>query len=546
MTAADERSWWNLDAEAVYEALDAPPTGLDAAQAAERLARFGPNRVRAAHRARPLAILLHQFTSPLVYVLLAAMVVSLAIARGEDAIVIGVVLALNAVIGFMQEFRAENAIAALMEMLPIRATVLRGGEQVELDSAQVVPGDVVLVESGDLVPADLRLVEAVGLECDEAMITGESVPVAKTDARLARDGPVPIADQPNMAFGGSAVTSGRGRGVVVATGARSQIGAIAEQIQEIERAETPLQRRMARLGAALGLVIVGLSVVVFAAGLLRGESLSDMFLTAVAIAVAAIPEGLPVVMTVALAIGVRRMAKRNAIVRRLPAVETLGSCTVIVTDKTGTLTENRMTVRNLDVAGTVLALTGSGLDLEGRVERDGEAVSVVPGDAVHDVLLTGALCNEALLRPGDGSGDAEAQGDPTEVALLVAAAKAGIDRDGQLARHPLVDRVPFESARKFAATLHRDAHADEIVVFVKGAPERVAAMCDRERTADGERPLDPEDVVRRTQALASRGLRVRSGRFGWWRDADRQLEVAVQASQKVVGALVERRRLGAV
>lgn len=519
-TTRAETPWWGMEVDAVYASLNAPRSGLDAEEAAERLETFGKNRVRAADRAHPLPILLHQFKSPLIYILLAAAVISLAIAHWDDAIVIAAVLVLNAAIGFVQEYRAENAIAALMEMISTQATVLRDGQRIEIDSADVVPGDVVLLESGDVIAADLRLVEAIRLECDEAMLTGESVPVGKVAEAIDREGAVPVSEQGNMAFAGSAVTSGRGRGIVVATGTRSQIGTIAEEIHEIERLETPLQRRMARLGMWLGAAIVGLSIVTFATGLARGEPLSQMFLTAVAIAVAAIPEGLPVVMTIALAVGVRRMARRHAIVRRLPAVETLGSCTVIVTDKTGTLTENQMTVRVLDVGGRSLQVTGKGFDPSGRIEADGEPVVLEEDSPLRLALLAGALCNESDLhrRPGPQGGYV-GRGDPTEVALLVAAAKAGLDREALLARYRQIDQVPFEPARKFAATIHLEAGERKPVVFVKGAPERVMQMCERVCSGSCNVPLDREDIIRRTNGLAAQGLRVLAMAVGWGDDA---------------------------
>jgi Ca2+-transporting ATPase len=515
-----KKDWWALDAGAIYAALDARRSGLDADEVALRLERFGPNRVRPPERARALPIVLHQFKSPLIYILLAAMAISLAIAHWEDAIVIGIVLVLNALIGFVQEYRAENAIAALMKMVSTRATVVRDGERTEIESAEVVPGDVVLLESGDVVPADLRLVEATRLECDEAMLTGESVPVGKIAEPIAHDRALPAAECRNMAFTGSAVTSGRGRGLVVATGARTKVGEIAEEIHEAERIETPLQRRMARFGTWVGGAIVGLSVVAFGTGLARGEPVAQMFLTAVAIAVAAIPEGLPVVMTIALAVSVRRMARRNAIVRRLPAVETLGSCTVIVTDKTGTLTENQMTVRALDVGGHRFHVSGSGLEPGGRIVADGEEVAIEEGSPLYLALVAGALCNEADLRRRSKDGeDYVGRGDPTEVALLVLAAKAGLDREVLLEHYRQIDQVPFEPARKFAATVHREREAGGPIVFVKGASERVVAMCERTLVAGGDSALDPGDVLRRTDELAEQGLRVLAMAVGWGQEA---------------------------
>ena len=500
--------WWKLDAAAAYEVVGSRRSGLGTDEAAERLARVGPNRVRPPEQAHALPILLHQFRSPLIYILLVAMGISLAIAHWEDAIVISAVLLLNAVIGFVQEYRAENAIAALMRLVATRATVLRDGERTEIDSAEVVPGDVVLLESGDMVPADLRLVEATRLECDEAMLTGESLPVGKVADGITGEGPPAVAESQNMAFTGSAVTSGRGVGLVIATGSHTQVGQIAEELHEVERSETPLQRRLASFGKWVGLAIVTLSAVAFGAGLVRGEPAAQMFLTAVAIAVAAIPEGLPVVMTIALAVSVRRMARRNAIVRRLPAVESLGSCTVIATDKTGTLTENQMTVRAIVAGGARFGVTGSGLEPRGAIERDGERVQVEEDSPLYLTLLAGALSNESDLRRRTDEDDGYVgRGDPTEVALLVVAAKAGLDREALLQQYPRIDQVPFEPARQFAATVHRERdHAP--LVLVKGAPERVVSMCDRALVDNGRGRLDPEEVLQRAEALAGQGLRV--------------------------------------
>jgi Ca2+-transporting ATPase len=526
--------WWSLDAASVYARLGSRRSGLHTDDAAERLARFGPNRVRPPERALSLPIFIHQFKSPLIYILLVAMAISLALARWEDAIVITIVLVLNAVIGFVQEYRAENAIAALMRMISTRATVLRDGERTEIESAELVPGDVVLLESGDIVPADLRLVETTRLECDEAMLTGESLPAGKVAEAILVDATLPVAERRNMAFTGSAVTSGRGLGLVVATGARTQVGQIAEEIHETERVETPLQLRIARFGRWVGAAIVGLSAVAFGTGLLRGEPAAQMFLTAVAIAVAAIPEGLPVVMTIALAVSVRRMAHRNAIVRRLPAVETLGSCTVIATDKTGTLTENQMTVRALDIAGQHLRVTGGGLEPRGRIEQDGEEVAIAEGSPLYLTLLAGALSNESdLLRHVDGG--YVGRGDPTEVALLVVAAKAGLNREALLQRYRQIDRVPFEPAQRFSASVHREREEDPPIVFVKGAPERVVSMCECALLDAGDAAIDADEILRRAEVLAARGLRVLAMAAGWGEAAARSVHRQSPLGLKFLG-----------
>jgi len=502
--ARERVAWHALDAEAVLERLDSSRTGLSAEEVARRLAVHGRNHIARATRVHPVRILLHQFTGALVYVLMAALVISLAIGHWQDAIVIGVVLVLNAAVGFVQQYRAEHAISALMSLVSPGATVVRDGARRAISSEELVPGDVVWLSSGDLVPADLRLLDEASLRIDEAILTGESVTVAKHPDRLEGDGALPVAERRNMAFMGTPVASGRARGVVVATGAATEIGAIAEEIRGAERAETPLQVRLSRFGRRISIAIVALAALSFGIGLLRGEPLADMFLTAVAIAVSAVPEGLPVVMTIALAVGVRRMARRRAIVRRLPAVETLGSCTVIVTDKTGTLTRNEMTVQQLWSDGALYSVTGSGLDLDGKLLRDGVEAPIGPDSPVHQMLLGALLCNEAeLRREPDG---AQTRGDPTEVALLVAAAKAGLDRELALERMPRLAQVPFESWRQYAASLHR-VDGDE-TVFVKGAPEVVAAMCDTSLGADGETPIDCDAVLREAERMAAEGLRV--------------------------------------
>lgn len=504
-----EEAPWALSAEAISDAYRTTPAGLTSGEARARLESWGPNRVPAGEHARALRIGLHQFKSPLIYILLAAMAISLAIAHWEDAIVISVVLVLNATIGFVQEYRAENAIAALMGMVSTRATVLRDGERTDVDGEEVVPGDVVLLESGDVVPADLRLLEATHLECDEAMLTGESVPVGKVEEPIQHDGPLPASDWRNMALAGASVTSGRGRGIVVAIGATTRVGQIAETIRATERVDTPLQRRMTRLGGWLAGAVVALSAVAFVAGLSREEPVSQMFLTAVAIAVAAIPEGLPVVMTIALAVSVRRMANRRAIVRRLPAVETLGSCTVIVTDKTGTLTENQMTARAVSVGERRFSVTGGGLDSEGTLELDGQRADVDPDSRLFLTLAAGVLCNEADLhrRTHDG-GTYAPRGDPTEVALLVLGAKAGLNREALLTRYEQTAHVPFEPAQRFAATIHRERDSAEPIVFAKGAPEQILSMCDRSLGRNGDDALDAGRVLRETAELAAQGLRV--------------------------------------
>ena len=341
----EARPWHALDRAELEGALRTGPEGLTREEAARRLRTYGPNRIEQAPPTNPLLVLLHQFQSPLIYILLLATVVTVFLQEYVDAGVIAAALAVNASIGFLQEWQAERSVLALMRLVSPRARVVREGREWDLESEAVVPGDLVLLESGSRVPADIRLVETHGLEVNESLLTGESLPVAKRSSPVPA--PTPVMERANMVYAGTIVTTGRGRGYVVATGYATELGAIAAQMRAEAQPETPLQRRMGALARTLGIIVGVFALVTFALGVALGESVTEMFLLAVAIAVAAIPEGLPVVFTITLALGVRRMARKRAIVRHLPAVETLGSTTTIGSDKTGTLTENRMTVREV-------------------------------------------------------------------------------------------------------------------------------------------------------------------------------------------------------
>jgi magnesium-transporting ATPase (P-type) len=505
-TAMSPPSWHAMDRRQVEESLATASDGLTQAEAEARLARHGPNELGEAEPISWLAILLHQFRSPLIYILMAAAVVTFAIGEYIDTGVIAAVLILNAIIGFTQERRAEESVRALMRLVTPRAHVVRDGREQEIESRRLAPGDLVLLESGSHVPADLRLVSVTSLDVDESLLTGESLPVSKTTEALGAD--VTVADRTNMVFMGAVVSSGRGRGYVVGTGTHTQLGQIAERIKGEERLELPLQRRMTRF-AHLVAVFVGVSVIAaFAIGVLLGERPGEMFMVAVALAVAAVPEGLPVVFTITLALGVRRMAKRHAIVRRLPAVETLGSTTVIGSDKTGTLTENRMTVRDVWTAGRTLRVSGD--DAERPSCETTLLLERMPEDPLAQTVLAGVLTNEATVTRGDGG--FESRGDPTEAALLIVAHHLGIDPEA--ARDAYADEgdIPFESARQFSASFRR--LGGRHLVFVKGAPERVLEMCDRIAGDHGPVPLDPAAVHDAAAAMARDGLRVLATAWG--------------------------------
>ena len=479
--------------------------GLGEDDAAERLSRFGPNVLPAATRAGPLRRLLSQFRHPLIYVLMAAAVVAFGLDEHIDAaLILGVVL-INTVVGFVQESKAEAALEGLRSMVRTRARVVRDGRRRTVPSDDLVPGDLVLLEAGDKVPADMRLVRSAELRVDESALTGESAPVAKDEEVLPET--VMVADRRNMAYSGTLVTGGAGAGVVTATGADTELGRIHRLVGAATTLDTPLTRKLAEFSRVVMVVVLALAAAAFVTGVLRGRDTVETLTAAVALAVGVIPEGLPATVTIILAIGVVRMARRRAVIRRLPAVETLGGTTAVCSDKTGTLTENQMTVRAIWTPGGEYTLTGSGYAPEGAVHDGAGAPVAVPGPALRACLLAGALCNDSELVRRDGRWTVH--GDPTEGAMSVAAAKAGLDPPREAGKRPRVGTIPFDSDRKYMATLHRDPATGGHVVLVKGAVERVTGMCCGELDADGVvRPLDRAAVLAAAEELAGRGLRV--------------------------------------
>ena len=478
--------------------------GLTEEEASRRFERIGPNASPRARRPGPFHRFAEQFRHPLVLILIAAGALTVALGGAVDASVIFGVVLVNAIIGFVQEARAEGALEALISMTRTRATVVRGGRKLTVDSERIVPGDLVVLDSGDRVPADLRLVAVHEFQTDESALTGESVPVTKHDDAVTAE--TLMADRLNLAYAGTLVTGGRGSGIVMSTGADTELGRIHRLVAEAAGIETPLTRRIAHFSKIITVVVLILAAVTFAIGLLRGETASDMFVAAVALAVGAIPEGLPAAVTITLAIGVARMAQRHAIVRKLPAVETLGSTTIICSDKTGTLTENQMTVQEIIAGNTHFTLDGTGYGPQGAIHLNGSPVSASKHPALAEVLRAGGLCNDARLR--DRGGRVDVVGDPTEGALLVAARKGGLDLAELHADWPRLDAVPFESERQYMATLHSDP-AGGPVVYVKGAAERILARCNREIDERGaEVDLDRTARLAEVSELASKGLRV--------------------------------------
>ncbi|GAA3463473.1 cation-transporting P-type ATPase [Saccharothrix longispora] len=483
-----------------------PHRGLTDREVAERLTRFGPNTLPAPKGAGLLVRILRQFHNPLIYVLLAAGAITAGLGEYVDSAVIFGVVVINAVVGFIQESKAEAALEGLRSMVRTRAKVVRDGHERIVPSDELVPGDLVLLEAGDKVPADLRLTRLVELRVDESALTGESVPVAKDEVVLPEA--IPVADRHNMAYSGTLVTTGGGAGIVVATGAQTELGEIHRLVGAAETLATPLTRKLAGFSRILTVGILALAAATFGVGLWRGQDAVETFTAAIALAVGAIPEGLPAAVTITLAIGVARMARRRAVIRRLPAVETLGGTTVICTDKTGTLTENQMTVRTLWTPGDRYEVTGSGYAPDGTLHDSADAPAPVEADrALRWSLLAGAACNDAALTHEDGRWDVV--GDPTEGAMLVVAAKAGLGVDRVAGLLPRLATIPFSSERQYMATLHRDTANGTHVVLAKGGVERVLDLCDAQLDADGTvRPLDRATALREADDLAGRGLRV--------------------------------------
>jgi len=489
--------WHHKKITDVLSELKTTPSGISDAEASARLEKYGPNKIKDARKTTALQIFLNQFKSPIVWILIAAFVISLVLKEMVDSGVIGAIIVLNAVLGFVQEFRAEKAIDALKKLLSLKAKVLRNKEEMEIPAEQIVPGDILLLETGDKISADARLTESINLETQEASLTGESTPVAKEIGVLGAH--ISIADQSNMVFSSTIITRGRAKAVVVETGMGTQIGRIASLIQQTPQSQTTLQKHLASLGKFLGIVVVIIAVITFLVGISTGKDAYTMFFAAIALAVAAIPEGLPAVVTVALALGVQKMAKSNALVRSLPAVETLGACTVICTDKTGTLTHNEMTVTQLYVNGSFVAVSGSGYDANGDFGGNSEHFK--------RLMEIGALNNNSKLRKENN--EWKVFGDPTEAALLVSAKKAGISIEDLQKKFKRISEMEFTSERKRMTTIHE--HAGKKIALTKGAAEVVLSLCDRINVNGKIERLTKqrkEEILSATEKMAGRALRV--------------------------------------
>ncbi|HXH08308.1 MAG TPA: cation-transporting P-type ATPase [Alphaproteobacteria bacterium] len=504
MTDPAPLPWHSLPVEEVLKRVASRPEGLTPEEVERRLAEYGPNRLRPPSRRGPLLRFLAQFHNVLIYVLLGASFVTALLGHWVDTGVILGVVVISAIMGFIQEGKAEKALEGIRRMLTLHATVLRDGRRRVVPAESLVPGDIVVLQSGDKIPADLRLIHVKNLQTQEAALTGESLAVEKATRPVSED--AVIGDRTCMAYSGTLVAYGQGTGVVVATGDHTELGRISSMLAEVEQLTTPLLRQIAVFGHWLTVAIIAAAAITFAFGiLLREYSISEMFLAAISLAVAAIPEGLPAIMTITLAIGVQRMAHRHAIIRRLPAVETLGSVTVICSDKTGTLTRNEQTVQTVATAQHLFEVSGSGYDPKGEFNRSGETVTPANHPDLFEALRAAVLCNDAILQQVDG--EWRLDGDPIEGALLVAGLKAGLDPDVEKQALPRIDLIPFASEQRFMATLHRD-YAGRGVIYLKGAPERVLEMCRYQLYGGESQPLDLDNWHKCTEDMAAQGQRV--------------------------------------
>jgi Ca2+-transporting ATPase len=500
-----EQKWYNLNPDETLHLLNSRRHGLSDDEAKAGLEQYGPNELKAKKKTSPVVVFFKQFLSPLIYILLAAAIISILTQHYIDAwVILGILLA-NAVIGFVQETRAERAMEALIQMAAPKAKVRRDGIVKQIPAKEIVPGDILLLETGDKVPADARLIESSNLKVDEAILTGESMPVDKHT--MPMDGDITVADRKNMVHMNTIVSYGRATAVAVSTGMSTEIGEIAEALEEIEIEKTPLQKSIGKLSQYIIILVLSVLAILVAIGIIRGLPWLEMFYLAVAAGVSAIPEGLPAVVTVVLAVGMQIMARRNAIVRKLVAVETLGSATVICSDKTGTLTLSQMTVQRIYVDGQWVEVTGEGYIPQGEFRQQGQILDLDGNQALVWHLRIGALCNDALLAREEQC--CSILGDPTEGALVVAAAKAGMDKEKLEMSYPRLDEIPFQSEKQYMATLH--PRESGWVVYVKGAPERLLSLS-KHLLKDGKvvslKKADTQAIVKAHTSMAQEAMRV--------------------------------------
>ncbi len=498
--------WHTLTTDEVLSQLQSTPAGLTEDEAIQRLAEHGPNELTAAHRVSPWKLLFEQFKNVLIIILLIATALSAFLGHGVEAIAIAVIVLFAVILGFVQEYRAERAIEALKQMAAPTATALRNGEETEVAARDLAPGDVILLRAGDRISADARLIEAINLQVEEAVLTGESLPVEKHTAPLP-NGDLAVGDRKNMVYSGTAASYGRGRAIVAETGMNTEFGKIAKMLQTVEIGRTPLQENLDKVGAMLARAAFVIVAIIVALGLFRGQPFIEMLIFGIALAVAVVPEALPAVVTISLAIGVQRMVKRNALMRRLPAVETLGSTSIICSDKTGTLTKDEMTARKIYTAGQTWDVSGVGYEPVGKFSRNGKVEE--PNAALRQTLLAAALASDAHIVYNQAEQRWHIKGDPTEGALIVAAAKAGLDKLDLDAQIPRVNEIPFTSETKRMTTLHSADNA--VTAYSKGAPEVILETCTAQVTENGNAALsreDKENILEMARQMAGEALRV--------------------------------------
>jgi len=505
------KEWYNKTAEVVAEELAVDlSVGLSTQEAEKRIQQYGYNELKEKEKETLLQKIINQLKDFLVIILIAASIISICVGEVTDSIVIIAIVIVNAVLGVVQEGKAEKALEALKKMSAPNARVLRDGKVEVIPAKNLVPGDIIIIEAGDILPADVRIIESANMKVEEASLTGESVPVEKDSSKVF-DEEIGLGDRANMAYMSTIVTYGRGKGIVVDTAQKTEIGKIADKIQEIEDEETPLQQKLDQLGKWLGIVCIVICIIVFIVGLLRGGTLLEMFMVAVSLAVAAIPEGLPAVVTIVLALGMKRMVDRNAIVRKLLAVETLGCVDVICSDKTGTLTQNEMTVVRLYSGGKEAKVTGQGYNPSGEfIDSSEEKFNPVDNGDFRLLLSIGVLCNDSLLEKKEDSEQWGIVGDPTEAALVVTGAKAGYWKKETNEKYPRVAEIPFDSDRKMMTTFHKN-FTQGIVSFTKGAPDIVLGRCSKAYINGNVVPMTEEikkEVISVNSAFANSALRV--------------------------------------
>jgi len=502
--------WHTQTTEQAFAELNSQPGGLSRVEVIERMLKYGTNEIQAAHRVSPWEILLDQFKNVLILILLGATAISLFLGHGIESIAIAVIVLFAVLLGFIQEYRAERAIEALRKMAAPTASVLRDGVEVKIPARELVPGDVILLHTGDRMPADARLLEAVNLQIEEAALTGESVAVEKHNQPLSIDD-LPVGDRKNMVYAGTAATYGRGKALVVATGMQTEFGKIAQLLQTVETGKTPLQHNLDKVGTALARAAFVVVAIIVALGLFRGQPFVEMLIFGIALAVAVVPEALPAVVTISLAIGVQKMVKRNALIRRLPAVETLGSTSVICSDKTGTLTKDEMTVRKIFAAGQLFSVSGAGYSPVGEFSLNGSE-SIAPTTGLQKLLTAATLASDTHLigdEKNESGNEWSIKGDPTEGALVVAAAKAGLQKESLDSEYPRVQEIPFSSETKRMTTLHQTNGS--LTAYAKGAPEMILESCDWHLTSDGVKPFDNagrKQALVMAQDMAGEALRV--------------------------------------